>query len=78
MARELRTMGYRLHVPEATFYLLPRCPVADDLQFSLRLAERGVAVLPGRALEMPGFFRISLTATHDMIDRALPVFADAI
>jgi aspartate aminotransferase len=78
MARELRTMGYRLHVPEATFYLLPRCPVADDLQFSLLLAERGVAVLPGRALEMPGFFRISLTATHDMIDRALPVFADAI
>jgi hypothetical protein len=26
---------------------------------------------------MPGYFRISLTATDDMIDRALPVFAAA-
>ena len=78
MVGELGGMGYQLHVPEATFYLLPRCPVADDLGFSLELAERGVAVLPGRALEMPGFFRISLTATHDMIDRALPAFAQAI
>lgn len=78
MAGGLRAMGYELHIPEATFYLLPRCPIPDDHEFALRLAERGVAVLPGRALEMPGYFRISLTATHDMIDRALPVFAAAI
>jgi aspartate aminotransferase len=77
MVQELRRMGYQLHVPESTFYLLPRSPLPDDLDFALRLAEKGVLVLPGRALEMPGFFRISLTATTDMIDRALPVFADA-
>jgi aspartate aminotransferase len=28
-------------------------------------------------LELPGYFRISLTATDEMIERALPVFAAA-
>ena len=78
MVDALQAFGYQLHVPEATFYLLPRCPIDDDLAFTLKLAQRGVLVLPGHALEMPGYFRVSLTATSDMIDRALPVFQDAI
>jgi aspartate aminotransferase len=78
MVAALREQGYELHVPEATFYLLPRSPIADDTAFAERLARRDVYVLPGRAVEMPGRFRISLTATDAMIDQALPVFADAI
>ena len=77
MVDALQAFGYQLHVPEATFYLLPRCPIDDDLAFTLKLAQRGVLVLPGHALEMPGYFRVSLTATSDMIERALPVFQDA-
>ncbi|MGZ4618582.1 MAG: aminotransferase class I/II-fold pyridoxal phosphate-dependent enzyme [Frankiaceae bacterium] len=77
MVAALRAAGYRLHVPEATFYLLARCPVDDDLAFTLQLARRGVLVLPGRAFEMEGYFRISLTATEDMIERALPIFEEA-
>ncbi len=75
MVDALREMGYELHVPEATFYLLPRSPVPDSRAFAARLAQRDVFVLPGTAVEMPAHFRISLTATDDMIDRALPVFA---
>lgn len=71
----LRGQGYRLHVPEATFYLLPESPVPDDLIFTEMLARQDVYVLPGRAVEMPGFFRLSLTATDEMIDFALPRFA---
>lgn len=77
MVPALRAAGYELHVPEATFYLLPRCPNPDDMAFALRLARDKVVVLPGRAVEMPGYFRISLTATEAMIERALPVFAAA-
>jgi aspartate aminotransferase len=47
------------------------------MAFALRLARDKVVVLPGRAVEMPGYFRISLTATEAMIERALPVFAAA-
>ena len=77
MVSALRAAGYELHVPEATFYLLPRSPDPDDMAFALRLARHKVVVLPGRAVEMPGHFRISLTATEAMIERALPVFAAA-
>ena len=74
----LRDLGYEVHVPEGTFYLLPRTPIEDDVAFTEALARRDVFVLPGRAVEMPGYIRLSLTATDAMIDRALPVFAAAI
>jgi aspartate aminotransferase len=75
MVEALAHYGYELHRPEATFYLLPRSPIPDDLEFARRLRRDKVVILPGRALDMPGYFRLSLTATDDMIDRALPVFA---
>jgi aspartate aminotransferase len=78
MAAGLREQGYQLHVPEATFYLLPRSPVADDRTFCALLAEEGVAVLPGHVIELPGYFRISLTATDEMVEQSLPIFARAI
>jgi aspartate aminotransferase len=78
MVDALRELGYELHSPEATFYLLPRAPVEDDVEFTLRLRARKVLVLPGIAVDMPGYFRISLTATDDMIDRALPAFGEVL
>lgn len=77
LVEALRGMGYELHAPEGTFYLLPKAPLADDLAFVELLAERDIFVLPGTAVEMPGYFRISLTANDAMIDRALPGFAAA-
>jgi aspartate aminotransferase len=71
-------MGYELNVPEGTFYLLPRSPSVDDLAFIELLAEKDVFCLPGTVVEMPGHFRILLTANDDMIDRALPRFGVAI
>jgi aspartate aminotransferase len=72
----LREMGYEVHSPQATFYLLPKAPIENDMLFARTLAAQKVLVLPGVAVEMPGYFRISLTATDAMIDRALPVFAE--
>jgi aspartate aminotransferase len=77
MVEALRRAGYELHVPEATFYLLVRSPIEDDEKFVRMLAERAVLVMPGSLLECPGYFRISLTASDAMIERALPVFAEA-
>ncbi len=78
VVRALRGMGYQLHQPEATFYVLVRSPVPDDVGYTERLAARQVFVLPGTAVEMPGYFRISLTGNDDMVDRALPVFAEVL
>ena len=74
----LRGMGYDLKSPDGTFYLLVRSPLADDSAFVDLLAEQKVICLPGTVFEMPGYFRISLTANDAMIDRALPGFERAI
>lgn len=74
----LTGMGYRLRSPEGSFYLFVHSPVADDEAFVDALAENGVFVLPGVLFETPGYFRISLTASQEMIERSLPVFAAAI
>jgi len=73
----LRDAGYALHSPEGAFYLLPKSPWPDDWAFMRFLAEQDVYVLPGAVLDMPGYFRISVTASDAMIERALPVFAAA-
>lgn len=64
----LRDMGYEVHVPEGTFYLLPRSPIDDDEAFTEMLAAEMVFVLPGTLCEIPGYFRISLTANEEMIE----------
>jgi aspartate aminotransferase len=58
-------------------YLLVKAPIDDDVEFARRLRKDKLLVLPGRTVDMPGYFRISLTATDDMIDRALPAFGAA-
>jgi aspartate aminotransferase len=74
----LRDAGYEAHTPEGTFYLLVRSPLADEVAFTRRLAREKVVTMPGAMFEMPGYFRLSLTATDDMVDRAIPVFERAI
>jgi aspartate aminotransferase len=78
MVEGLTAAGYEVHSPEGAFYLLPKCPVEDDKAFAEMLAESGVFVLPASIVELPGYFRISLTASEEMIERALPRFAEAI
>jgi aspartate aminotransferase len=75
---ELRGAGYDLQAPEGTFYLWVRSPDPDDSAFVERLAKEGVLVLPGSTCGAPGYFRISLTGTAEMIEKSLPVFSAAI
>jgi aspartate aminotransferase len=75
---ELREAGYDLQSPEGTFYLWVRSPDPDDGSFVERLAKEGVLVLPGTTCGAPGYFRISLTGTAEMIEKSLPVFREAI
>lgn len=78
MVGRLREIGYTVHSPEGTFYLLPQSPWADDWAFVALLEEHNNFCLPGSVLEFPGFFRISLTANEEMIERSLPGFAAAL
>ncbi|MBA2665508.1 MAG: aminotransferase class I/II-fold pyridoxal phosphate-dependent enzyme [Trueperaceae bacterium] len=74
----LSGMGYEVTVPEGTFYLVVRSPLGDDMAFADVLAERGIYVLPGSVFEMPGHFRLSLTASDAMVERSLEGFERAV
>jgi aspartate aminotransferase len=74
----LTALGYEVVKPEGTFYVMVQSPIPDDLAFMNRLAEEGVFVLPGGMFEIPGWFRISLTANDDMVERSLAGFESAL
>jgi aspartate aminotransferase len=77
MVEGLREIGYEATMPEGTFYVMARAPIADDIAFCDLLAKHRVLVLPGTMVEVPGWFRISLTATDEMVERGIPGFAAA-
>jgi aspartate aminotransferase len=74
----LREQGYEAMEPAGTFYILVRSPLDDDERFAALLRRHDVHVLPGRMFETPGWFRISITANDDMVERSLPGFGKAI
>src|SRR3954447_24563756 len=73
----LRDLGFETTIPEGTFYVMARSPIEDDEAFCDLLAEEDVLVLPGTVVEVPGWFRISLTASDEMVERSLGGFGRA-
>jgi aspartate aminotransferase len=73
----LREMGYEASMPEGTFYTMARSPIEDDVAFADVLARHRVLVLPGTVVEVPGWFRVSLTASDAMVESGIPRFAAA-
>ncbi len=74
----MRGMGYEATWPEGTFYVMARSPMEDDEAFARILNKHKVLVLPGTIVEVPGWFRISLTASDAMVDRGIPGFKAAL
>lgn len=68
--------GYEFLSPEGTFYLWSKWPEGDPERLWNALADRDVFVLPGSIMNTPDYFRISLTASDEMVERALPAFRD--
>jgi aspartate aminotransferase len=68
--------GYESLSPEGTFYLWSKWPEGDPERLWNALADRDVFVLPGNVMNAPDYFRISLTASDEMVKRALPAFQD--
>ncbi len=71
----LEEHGFEPTTPEGTFYVMARSPDPDDEAFVARMAAEDVYVLPGTTVKMPGWFRISLTASDTMVEQAAERFA---
>ena len=77
MYEGLTRIGYRCVKPQGAFYVFPRTPIDDDVEFVRMLAEENVLTVPGSGFGMPGHMRISLTVEKDTVIRALPGFERA-
>ena len=78
MVGELESAGYEVSHPDATLFVYARTPAAyeDDFAFVEDLARRGVLALPAPAFHHSGWFRLSLTASEEMLGRALPILEE--
>lgn len=74
----LGAMGYEFVKPAGTFYLFPRSPITDDVEFVQALKAERVLVVPGSGFRAPGYFRIAFCVTDETIQNALPGFERAI
>ena len=75
LSEVLTKAGHEVLPPEGTFYLWVRWAGNDPEQQWNALADRGVFVLPGSIMNARDYFRISLTASDEMVARALPALA---
>jgi aspartate aminotransferase len=72
----LEANGFRTLRPEGTFYLWSQWPGGNPEALWSELAARDVFVMPGRLMNAPAYFRISLTASDEMVERAVPAFEE--
>jgi aspartate aminotransferase len=73
---ELTSAGHDVVEPQATMFVYVRTPPGyDDFDFVERLARSGVLVLPAPVFHHTGYFRIALTGSESMLEKALPVLA---
>ena len=77
LSEALTRAGHHVLPPEGTFYLWARWGSGDPERQWNALADRDVFVMPGSIMRANDYFRISLTASDEMVERALPVFAKA-
>ena len=83
--------GLSCLVPEGAFYAFPDCSglfgrvtpdgtvIKDDRQFcSWLLDTANVAVVPGSAFGLPGYFRISYATAAETLDLAMTRIAEAV
>jgi aspartate aminotransferase len=74
----LAGFGYEFVKPSGTFYLFPRSPIPDDVEFVDALKEERILVVPGTGFNGPGYFRIAFCVDDSVIKNALPGFERAI
>jgi len=76
LCRGLAERGYSFVKPQGAFYLFPRTPIADDVEFVRRLQKRNILTVPGSGFGSPGHFRIAYCVDDATIVNAMKGFGE--
>jgi aspartate aminotransferase len=72
----LRGLGFSMVKPDGAFYLFPRSPLEDDVEFVRTAQKYRILVVPGTGFGAPGFFRIAYCMEKEIIERSLPAWRE--
>jgi len=72
----LTGMGFKMVQPDGAFYLFPKSPLADDIEFVRIAQQHRILLVPGAGFGAPGFFRIAYCVDRGMIERSLGAWRD--
>lgn len=71
----LTSLGFSCVKPQGAFYLFPRCPVDDDVEFVRQALKYNLLLVPGKGFACPGYFRIAYCVDEKTIKNSFPAFA---
>ncbi len=74
LCRGLADCGYEFSKPAGAFYLFPKTPISDDVQFVQALQEERILAVPGSGFGGPGHFRIAYCVEDAVIAGSMPGF----
>ncbi|MCT4619933.1 MAG: pyridoxal phosphate-dependent aminotransferase [Marinisporobacter sp.] len=70
----LTRLGFECVKPQGAFYLFPKAPIEDDVEFVKKALKYNLLLVPGSGFGCSGYFRISYCVKFDMIERSIPAF----
>ena len=72
----LSSLGYEFSRPDGSFYLFPRTPIEDDIEFVRALQKRRILTVPGSGFGGPGYFRIAFCVDDATIINSMEGFGE--
>lgn len=72
----LSVLGYEFVKPGGAFYLFPRTPIEDDVEFVRLLQKKNILTVPGSGFGCPGHFRISYCVDDTTIINSMKGFEE--
>ncbi|MGM0654589.1 MAG: pyridoxal phosphate-dependent aminotransferase [Thermodesulfobacteriota bacterium] len=73
----LAAAGYDFNVPEGAFYLFPKSPIENDVEFAGLLKRENILVVPGSGFGGPGHIRLSYAVPEQVITNSMAGFKRA-
>ncbi|MCX7856587.1 MAG: pyridoxal phosphate-dependent aminotransferase [Deltaproteobacteria bacterium] len=64
--------------PNGAFYIFPKSPIPDDIEFVKHLQKHHILAVPGSGFGKKGHFRLAYCVEYDVIERSRPYFIEAV
>jgi len=74
MLAMLLKLGFEVVHPQGAFYMFPRSPISDDVEFVRKAQEYRLLLVPGSGFGCPGYFRIAYCCDAQTITNSYAQF----